>query len=646
MFISATIIVLYFLPFFIDVGSLRNTLGVTEWGAGFATLAFIYCLVTYLWVPTKQLFISAFASYLLLVIACGTLIIGSGDVHSSFVALWLGLAAFAAVFGMLGLTTLSLLPFAYGMYLFIAVPQTEIDTFLTLGLIAVAPLVASYIIFHSKSRKDPAATTYTRLASELSQATNKAEIVISAIDEGVVALNSDGVIELMNPAAQRIIGWGSADAVGLDYRSVLKLTDQNGQAVSESHDPAATVLATNRAIETRDLYATTGSGKRIALSIVVSPIGQPGQGVIVVFRNITRELAEEREQAEFISTASHEMRTPVASIEGYLGLALNPQTAVIDDKAREYIQKAQGAAQHLGRLFQDLLDVSKAEDGRLSNHPSIVDVGSFTGDVVEGLRPKAEEKKLRLFYKPSFEDRPDSSERMLTPVFYANVDNDHLREIVSNLVENAIKYTPAGDVIIDTKGDDEHITISIKDSGIGIPREDIPHLFQKFYRVDNSQTREIGGTGLGLYLCRRLAEVMGGRIWVESEFGKGSTFFVEIPRTDREEAMHLIETAENDPLAESIHADERVPLQAPTQGAYTDMLTPPESPVQENPTPPQPQTPPSLPSPTQTQPIQNTPPTQPPTLSAIEANPQAYMPSSRSASLKIPVRGNDPTNQP
>src|SRR5690606_4513614 len=99
------------------------------------------------------------------------------------------------------------------------------------------------------------------------------------------------------------------------------------------------------------------------VSLVASPVGGPGSGIIIVFRDITKEKAEEREQAEFISTASHEMRTPVASIEGYLGLALNPATAQVDEKARNYITKAHEAAQHLGRLFQDLLDTARAEDG-------------------------------------------------------------------------------------------------------------------------------------------------------------------------------------------------------------------------------------------------------------------------------------------
>jgi len=313
--------------------------------------------------------------------------------------------------------------------------------------------------------------------------------------------------------------------------------------VADANDPVTKALADNKEVNTHDLSLITNSGKKILVSVIVSPVGQPGEGVIIVFRDITLEKREERQQAEFISTAAHEMRTPVASIEGYLGLALNPATAQVDEKARDFINKAHESAQHLGNLFQDLLDVSKADDGRLSNNPKVVDVVEFTHDVVEGLRPKAEQKGLHMLFKPQPDDDEKAGERRLNPVYYANVDNDHLREVIANLTENAIKYTPAGDVVIDIGGDNEHVTISVADSGIGIPKEDQGHLFQKFYRVDNSDTREIGGTGLGLYLCRRLVETMNGRIYVDSEYKKGSTFYVEIPRIDHEEATRLIESA-------------------------------------------------------------------------------------------------------
>ena len=232
------------------------------------------------------------------------------------------------------------------------------------------------------------------------------------------------------------------------------------------------------------------------------------------------------------------MRTPVASIEGYLGLALNPQTATIDARARDFILKAHESAEHLGHLFQDLLDVSRADDGRLSNKPKVVDIVTFVHSIIQGLEQKANDKGLRLVYKPMPDD---TKERHLAPVYYVNLDNDHIREIVNNLIENAIKYTLTGEVVVDVSGDDDQVIISVKDSGIGIPIEDMPHLFQKFYRVDNKDTQEIGGTGLGLYICRRLAEIMGGRIWAESVRNKGSTFFVELPRISSKEANRLLE---------------------------------------------------------------------------------------------------------
>ena len=138
----------------------------------------------------------------------------------------------------------------------------------------------------------------------------------------------------------------------------------------------------------------------------------------------------------------------------------------------------------------------------------------------------------------------EGKEKSLQPIFYANIDPDHFREVVSNLIENAIKYTPSGEVVVNVTGDDKQISVSVKDSGIGIPAEDIPHLFQKFYRVDNSDTREIGGTGLGLYLSRRLAEAMSGNLRVESKYKEGSTFYLEIPRMNSSDAKQRLESAE------------------------------------------------------------------------------------------------------
>jgi PAS domain S-box-containing protein len=503
-------------------------------------------------------YLTSLIPYFALFITASLLVVTTGGANSKFLTVWVVVALFAPLFGAV-VTTVALLTAIVFITMQYMANIIGIGGTVALSLASITPLIVGTLSWGFEDKADADQTkedrSYNELASELSQVAGKSEVVINAITDGVFALDGQGVIQLINPAAQQLIGWGKHDAMNLSYKSVLKIINAKNDEVSEGEDPVAQVLNTNKALKTDLLSIQTQSGKTFLASISVSPVGQLGSGVIVVFRDVTAEKSDERQRAEFISTASHEMRTPVASIEGYLGLALNPQTAQIDEKARDFITKAHESAQHLGRLFQDLLDVSKADDGRLQNNPTVIDVVPFVHEVVQGLSPKAADKGLRITYKPIPDGSEDEIARRINPVYYVNVDADHLREVSDNLVENAIKYTPKGEVVVDVSGDEAHVVISIQDTGIGIPREDQAHLFQKFYRVDNSDTREIGGTGLGLYLCRRLAETMGGRIYVESEYKKGSTFFVELPRIDHDEATRLIEQA-------SILAEQRAEVEA------------------------------------------------------------------------------------
>lgn len=626
MLVSTMILVLYFWAYFADVKTISSSLLVSDASAILAGVSIAVSVVMYLWAPRKYIFFAALAAYSLLVITSATLVLNTGGTTSPFIALWMVVSVFAGVFGYYGLLPIFGALAVYMIMLFTS-GMLGREAVIAIVLAGELPLAISYMVWHTRPESEEADgdKAYRRLATELSQVAGKSEVVINAIADGVVALDHQGSIQLINPAAQQIIGWGRQDALTLNYKSVLKLVDKQDQELTTANDPISQVLATNKEITTKDLSLLTSSGKKLLVQVVVSPVGQIGAGVIVVFRDITKEKAEEREQAEFISTASHEMRTPVASIEGYLGLALNPATAQIDDKARDFLTKAHESAQHLGRLFQDLLDVSRADDSRLSNNPKVVDIVAFTHDIVQGLRPKAEQKGLRVIFKPQPDENEDrASERRLNPVFYVNVDNDHLREVISNLVENAIKYTLKGTVVVDVTGDNEHVTISIADSGIGIPAEDMAHLFQKFYRVDSSDTREIGGTGLGLYLCRRLTEAMNGRVWVESQYRQGSTFFVELPRTDHSDAMRLIETGSSPAAA----AEETPALVVPPPPPMPPQ--PPPAPIPSQ-TPLMPATPPSVYAAPPVKSLSNTP------LSSIEQNPEAYM-VNRPGSVTIPPR--------
>ena len=534
-----TIILLYAWARFIPTGyQLPIGLSVSDLAAGVAGIGSLIVLILCFWLPRKHETEIGIFVYLLTVTVATTTIITSGGVVSPFLVMWIIVAIFAGFFG-------AIISGIMGLLVILQIIATSVQQGINIQFIigylffGFLPLIFSLVLWVRRQKTDDNTSS---LKNKLSAVESKSDVVINAIDDGVLAISKDGNIELINPSAQQIIGWDQGDALGLNWKSVLKLVTSDGKDVEDLENPIAQSLSKNQPTHNDKLFLLTSSEKRILVSIVSSPVGTEGEGVIVVFRDITKEKAEEREQAEFISTASHEMRTPVASIEGYLGLALNPATAHIDEKARDFITKAHESAQHLGRLFQDLLDISKVEDGRMKNNPKIINVNEFLKDIFDGLATKADEKQLNYIFMPDIID--EGKEKSLQPIFYANIDPDHFREVVSNLIENAIKYTPSGEVVVNITGDDKQISVSVKDSGIGIPAEDIPHLFQKFYRVDNSDTREIGGTGLGLYLSRRLAEAMSGNLRVESKYKEGSTFYLEIPRMNSSEAKQRLESAE------------------------------------------------------------------------------------------------------
>jgi len=217
----------------------------------------------------------------------------------------------------------------------------------------------------------------------------KFEVIINSIEDGVILINSSQVIQLSNPGAGVISGWPSDEAVGIDIHNVLKLVDDKGEAYGNRADPFKMVFENGQVARNSKATLINRAKKQIPISLSVTPLlDQQGQvtAAIVVFRDVAQERAEEQQRADFISTASHEMRTPVAAIEGYLALALNAKVATVDNRARDYLEKAHTSTQHLGQLFQDLLTSAKAEDGRLTSHPVVVEMGTFLEQLSSDLR--------------------------------------------------------------------------------------------------------------------------------------------------------------------------------------------------------------------------------------------------------------------
>lgn len=367
------------------------------------------------------------------------------------------------------------------------------------------------------------------------------QLIVNFISDSVIVINSNNVITLFNPAAESLTGWKADNAINLDFRSVLSMLDINEQAIKDSENPVLSTLRQGKPLINYHLKLETLAKRKILVSLNVIPIKSNNDsiaGATITLRDISIEQANANSQTEFISTASHEMRTPVATIEGYLGMILNPKLSAIDDRAKSYAEKAYAATKHLGRLFQDLLDVTRSDDNLIKNEPTLIDAKATARMVVENFQAKAKEKGLGLY----FDDTPNNLKgnlKVISPIIMLFVDFDHLCVILNNLVENAIKYTKTGAIKLKVSANNRRVRFEVIDTGIGIPNEDIPHLFQKFYRIDSSDTREIGGTGLGLYLIKRLATNMGGVVGVNSIYGKGSDFWVEFDEIDRNDAVSI-----------------------------------------------------------------------------------------------------------
>ena len=477
-----------------------------------------------------------------------------------------------------------------------------------------------------------------------------ANLVLNTTDSGVIIVLPTGVIEYINPAAVSLLGGQMAqNFLGAKLEDILKLENGQGVAIPAQNNLVFYAVNNGQNYTTRGYFLVNLQGQKKPVAFKVITAHSPKNERIVTFYDITSELEAESEQAEFISTASHEMRTPVASIEGYLGLALNPKTATIDERAKKYLEEAKKSSQHLGKLFRDLLDVTKLDDKRIKAHLTPIEVTSTVRSIAEGQIPKMSEKDIHFTFGSSSSANMNGG-RVINQEVFAAVDVDFLREIINNLIENAIKYTNnGGGIWVNVRGDGDRVLINVTDTGIGISPEDSKHVFQKFYRADNSETRTIGGTGLGLYIVKERVEAMSGSTWVESTFGEGSTFYVAFPRLTYEEYLRRKQIEANTQAMTPQNSVASVPNDSSPNKNQT--------PANENQNPASMQFPTETTTPapaaapvstTMNTPVQTETPMQAPTASAapVQTPAPAQTPTASSAPTQAPAPAPSATNAP
>ena len=354
----------------------------------------------------------------------------------------------------------------------------------------------------------------------LEERADRAEAVVFNVGEGVFAVNLKGEIIVFNQIAEKIVGLKKDLILGQSYEQLLqffnsKTRDSYGSFINK-------VLLQGKSVSLpSDTVLITSSKAEIPVAVNSSPIkNQKGiiVGGIVVFRDITHEREIEEIRADLISIASHQLRTPLSEIKGLLSLLTDNIAGPLNQKQKEYLDLLAVANERMINLVNDLLNISRIEQGRLQLNFQKVNLGTITAEICRGLQVAAKQKKqnLNLFIDQSL------------PVVVA--DPEKTKEIISNLVENALKYTfEGGTIVVKVTTNINGCWVLVKDSGVGVPKAKQKELFQKFSRIENALSQKTTGTGLGLYTVRQLVEKQNGRIWFESEEGKGSTFGFVLP---------------------------------------------------------------------------------------------------------------------
>lgn len=362
-------------------------------------------------------------------------------------------------------------------------------------------------------------TTRARLEAALREGEARIRSIVESTSDGIMFVSSDGRVASVNRRAQAML---ALDPVATNGVSIASALEQIGFRQQDSQALTAAAQAVLSGLE--DDYQ--GDAELPARQQVVHWVARAARdsagtltGLTFTLRDVTQDREVSRMKSEFVSFVTHQLRTPLAGIKWLLELAAESTDA---QDARPYIQDAREVNERMVRLVNDLLDLSRLEAGTLQVDIQMTDLAALTRSVVAELEPAIRQKDHRL----SVADGSD-----VPPV---PTDPKLLRQVFSNLISNAVKYTPRGGAIrVSMRRDAGDACWSVEDTGIGIPARDIPLLFQKFYRAENALAINTEGTGLGLALARLITERLGGRIWCESEEGRGATFFCVLPLARR-----------------------------------------------------------------------------------------------------------------
>ena len=350
-----------------------------------------------------------------------------------------------------------------------------------------------------------------RLTQEnLEQETKRLNSILSYMTDGVLATNRRGQITMINDMAKKQLGIVKEEALNKSILELLKIEDEYELRDLITQIPELMIDSQN------------ANGEYLSLRVRFALIRRESgfiSGLVAVLHDTTEQEKEERERRLFVSNVSHELRTPLTSVKSYLE-ALD-EGALYDPVAPDFIKVSLDETNRMMRMVTDLLHLSRIDNATTRLDVELINFTAFITFILnrfDKMRSQDEEKKYELV-----RDYPINS-------IWIEIDTDKMTQVIDNILNNAIKYSPdGGKITVSMKTTDDQMILSIKDQGLGIPKQDLPKIFDRFYRVDRARSRAQGGTGLGLAITKEIIKQHNGFIWAKSEYGKGSTFTIVLP---------------------------------------------------------------------------------------------------------------------
>lgn len=350
-----------------------------------------------------------------------------------------------------------------------------------------------------------------RLTQEnLEQESKRLNSILSYMTDGVLATNRRGQITMINDMAKKQLGVQKEDVLNKSILELLKIEDEYELRDLITQIPELT-------IDSQDV-----NGEYLSLRVRFALVRRESgfiSGLVAVLHDTTEQEKEERERRLFVSNVSHELRTPLTSVKSYLE-ALD-EGALYDPIAPDFIKVSLDETNRMMRMVTDLLHLSRIDNTTSQLDVELINFTAFITFILnrfDKMRSQDDEKKYELV-----RDYPINS-------VWIEIDTDKMTQVIDNILNNAIKYSPdGGKITVSMKTTDDQMILSIKDQGLGIPKQDLPKIFDRFYRVDRARSRAQGGTGLGLAIAKEIIKQHNGFIWAKSEYGKGSTFTIVLP---------------------------------------------------------------------------------------------------------------------